>query len=187
VLFLDVQLGYDTGFDLIDTSRKLPCVVLTTVHRELGDKAFDANATDYIVKPVTEERLLRSLRRVALRLGKEPETLTRVPVHRSGSERTLIALEVITGVIAEGNYSRIYGDAKEYPDHRSLREWEALLNGFGFERLDRSTLLRPDQIQSMQLYGKGARITFQGSPILFEIGRTALLRLEEILSGQRAG
>lgn len=185
VVFLDIQLGYDSGFDLIDLTRKLPCVVLTTVHRELGDKAFDVDATDYIVKPITEERLLRSLRRVTAKLGKEPDTLTRVPVHRSGSERRLVALEAIAAVVAEGNYSRIFCEVKEYPDHRSLREWEALLNGHGFERLDRSTLLRPDQIQAMQLYGKGARITFEDSPVVLEIGRTALIRLEEILSEQR--
>jgi DNA-binding LytR/AlgR family response regulator len=187
VLFLDVQLGHESGFELIDVSRKLPCVILTTVHRELGDQAFDANATDYIIKPVTEERLLRALRRVAVRLGKETDSPTRVPVHRSGSERRLVALTSIVGVVAEGNCSRIYSDAEEYRDHRSLREWEALLNGYGFERLDRSTLLGPDQMKALQLYGKGARITFHRSPAVFEIGRTALVRLQEILAGTQPG
>ena len=182
VLFLDIQLGYDSGFDLVDATRKLPCVVLTTVYRELGDKAFDIDATDYIVKPITEERLLRSLRRVAVRLGKQTDSLARVPIHRSGSERRFVPLESIVGVVAEGNYSRIFCDNKDYPDHRSLREWEALLNGYGIERLDRSTLLRPDQINAVQLFGKGARITFHGSVLVFEIGRTALVRLDEILA-----
>lgn len=182
VVFLDIELGRENGFDLLDSPQPLPCVVFTTVHRHLGEQAFDADATDYLVKPVSEDRLLRALQRVELCRHQDQVSLARVPVHRSGSQRHLVALASIIAVIAEGNYTRVLCGSQAYPDHRSLREWQALLEHYGFERLDRSTLLRPSQVRTLQPYGKGARVSFYQSEFNPEIGRTAFLRLEFLLA-----
>lgn len=181
LVFLDIEVGREDGFDLLDAIGKNRRVIFTTVHSGHGGEAFDADAVDYIVKPVTEDRLLRAIRRAAISFGRLDGPLTRVLVHRSGSTRHNIALETISAVLAEGNYSRVLCGLRDYPDHRRLREWEKLLADFPLQRLDRSTLLRLDHIESLEPRGAGALVSLAHSPQPVELGRTAYERLREIL------
>lgn len=177
VVFLDIEIGRDNGFDLLGEIRGQAAVVFTTVHTGHGGRAFDADAVDYIVKPVAEDRLLRALQRTAKALNSDIRGLERVPVHRSGSERHLIALESVSAVLAESNYSSVLSGYRVYPDHRRLREWQKLLLDFPFERLDRSTLLRLDHVQSVRPHGAGALVSLRNGAEPLEIGRTARERL----------
>jgi two-component system LytT family response regulator len=181
LVFLDIEVGRENGFTLLDAMGKNRRVIFTTVHSGHGGDAFDADAVDYIVKPVTEDRLLRALTRAAASFGRPTGPLTRVPVHRSGSARHMVALETVSAVLAESNYSRIRCGSLEYPDHRRLREWQKLLADFPVQRLDRSTLLRIDHIESIQPHGVGCLVFPVHSPTPVELGRTATERLREIL------
>jgi DNA-binding LytR/AlgR family response regulator len=103
-----------------------------------------------------------------------------VPVHRSGSARRFLALETISAVTAEGNYSRVLCGSTEYPDHRRLREWEKLLADFEVERLDRSTLVRLDHIEEIVPQGVGANLILKHNGRV-QLGRTGNERLRELL------
>jgi two-component system LytT family response regulator len=181
LVFLDIEVGRENGFSLLEAVGRGRRVILTTVHTGYGGQAFDADAVDYLVKPVTEDRMLRALSRAAFSFGRSAAPLARVPVHRSGSARVFLALETLSAVTAEGNYTRVVCGAKEYSDHRRLREWEKLLANFPFQRLDRSTLLRIDHIQEIEPQGTGARVVLASNAAL-ELGRTANERLREFLS-----
>jgi two-component system LytT family response regulator len=181
LVFLDIEVGREDGFDLLAAVGKNRRVIFTTVHSDHGGEAFDADAVDYIVKPVTEDRLLRAIRRAAVSFGRSEGPLTRVLVHRSGSARHNLTLETISAVLAEGNYSRVLCGLRDYPDHRRLREWEKLLAEFPLHRLDRSTLLRLDHIETIEPLGAGALVSLAHSPKPVELGRTAYERLREIL------
>lgn len=176
LVFLDIELGPQSGFDLLEDLDPRPQVIFTTVHTHYGVQAFDVGAVDYLVKPVNEDRLLRALGRVMLGSAGEQ----RVTVYRSGGARHLLALETIAGVVGDGDHSRVFCGTREYPDSRRLRDWAELLSRFGFARLDRSTLLRMDQIVSWQPHGAGATVTLRQSSIPFELGRTAFRRLLEL-------
>lgn len=182
LLFLDVQLGRENGFDLLRGRVPLPPVVLTTVHRHLGSEAFDADVLDYLVKPVTETRLLRALQRAWNRLGGRVPLPPRVPVYRGGAPRHFVRLESIAVVVADGNYSRVFAGAHELEDHRSLREWDALLADRGFHRIDRSTLVRPSEVLALRPFGRGAHVVLRHSGLMPEIGARALKRLERQLT-----
>jgi two-component system LytT family response regulator len=181
LVFLDIEVGRENGFSLLEEIGKNRRVIFTTVHSGHGGDAFDADAVDYIVKPVTEDRLIRALNRAASSFGRPTGPLTRVPVHRSGSARHYVALETISAVFAEGNYSRVRCGSTDYLDHRRLREWQNLLSDFSVERLDRSTLLRIDHIQSVQPHGVGAMVFLIHSDVPVELGRAGAERLREIL------
>lgn len=181
LVFLDIEVGRENGFSLLDSLGRDRRVIFTTVHTGYGGQAFDADAVDYLVKPVTEDRMLRALSRAASSFGRSTAPLARVPVHRSGSARRFLALETISAVIAEGNYSRVLCGSMEYPDHRRLREWEKLLADFAVERLDRSTLLRLDHIEQVEPRGAGACLILNNNGKI-EIGRTANERLREVLA-----
>src|SRR5262245_16848037 len=57
LLFLDIQMPDETGFDLLDSLESVPLVVFTTAHDEHALRAFDVSALDYLVKPIEPARL----------------------------------------------------------------------------------------------------------------------------------
>lgn len=176
LVFLDVELGNENGFDLLGTLHKGSRVIFTTVHTGYGAAAFEVAAADYIVKPVSEERLLRALARL-----RSPDHLpvTRVQVYRGGSTRHELALEAIAAIKADRDYSIVIHGSREYRDHRRFREWAELLAGHPFSRLDRSTLLRLDLVDTWTPYGYGLKIHFRNSTVELELGRAAARRFVE--------
>lgn len=181
VVFLDIEVGRENGFELMDELRGRAAVVFTTVHSGHGGEAFDADAVDYIVKPVTEERLMRALQRAAKALDSDVRGLAKIPVHRSGSTRHYLTLESVYAVLAERNYSLVHSENRIFPDHRRIREWHGLLGEFGVERLDRSTLLRLDRIDSVTPHGVGALVRLKHSTATIELGRVAKERLSAFM------
>ena len=177
VVFLDIELGPDNGFDLLEHLPDATRVIFTTVHTGYGVEAFDADATDYLVKPIAEDRLLRALAKMRAP-GSAP--LTKVQVYRGGGERHQLALEAIAAIIADRDYSKVICGSLEYPDHRRFSEWSELLADQNFAQLDRSTLVRLDLVHSWQPFGAGVKLKFRNSPVELELGRAAAKRFEEI-------
>jgi two-component system, LytTR family, response regulator len=173
VVFLDIELGRSTGFQLLPHLPAAARIILTTIHTDYGPEAFEANAVDYIVKPVTEERLLRALAKLG---GPQPAAGTPVQIYRGGSERLFISLESVAAVLADGDHSLVYCGTRRYPDHRRFREWMKLVAGQPFTQLDRSTLVRRDLVHSWTPYGRGLLLKFRNSPQQLELGRAAAQR-----------
>jgi two-component system LytT family response regulator len=184
LVFLDIELGQENGFDLLDHLPAHTQVIFTTVHTGYGAAAFDVDAVDYVIKPVSEERLLRAMAK--LHHG-DNQPMTRMLIYRGGGERHTLALETIAAIIADRDYSIVICGNRRYHDHRRFREWIELLRDKNFTQLDRSTLVRMDLIQSWQPYGAGLRLKFRHVAETMEIGRAAAKRFEELAEGQISG
>src|SRR5947208_2330859 len=63
VLYLDIQLGTRSGFDVVDglTATAAPLIVFTTAYSEYAVKAFELQALDYLLKPFDRDRFLKSI------------------------------------------------------------------------------------------------------------------------------
>ena len=179
VIFLDIELGPDNGFDLLEQLPDATRVIFTTVHTGYGANAFDVNAIDYLVKPIAEDRLLRALAKLR---APDKTSLTKLQVYRGGGERHQLALEAVAAIIADRDYSKVICGSREYSDHRRFSEWTELLAGQGFSQLDRSTLVRIDLVLKWQPFGAGLKLIFRNSPVELELGRAAARRFEEIRS-----
>lgn len=177
VVFLDIELGPDNGFDLLEHLPDTTRVIFTTVHTGYGAKAFDANATDYLVKPISEDRLLRALAKLR---AHDTRSLTKVQVYRGGGERHQLALEAVAAIIADRDYSKVICGSREYTDHRRFSEWSELLADQNFAQLDRSTLVRLDLVHTWQPFGAGLKLKFRNSPVELEVGRAAAKRFAEL-------
>lgn len=179
IVFLDIELGPgQNGFDLLKEELAGLRVVFTTVHRDYAVEAFRVGAADYLVKPVTEAELLRAVGRIR---SKENRVAPQVTVHRSGSARQFIPLETIAAVMADGNNTRLLCGSREYPDRRPFGEWVELLGEFPFVELDRSTMLRMDQVVSWNSHGNGGLVSLRNAVKPIELGRTAYRRFRELL------
>lgn len=65
LVLLDVQMPSGSGFDVLDGLETVPAVVFVTAYDTYAVRAFQANALDYLVKPVEAPRLLEALQRRA--------------------------------------------------------------------------------------------------------------------------
>jgi two-component system, LytTR family, response regulator len=173
LVFLDIELGQANGFELLPELSDRTKVIFTTVHTGYGAAAFDVDALDYVIKPVSEERLLRAVAKLPQH---ESGPMTKVLVYRGGGERYSLCLETIAAIVADRDYSMVYCGNKAYQDHRRFREWAELLRSMDVVQLDRSTLVRLDLVHSWQPYGSGLQLKFRHSSIVFEIGRAAAKR-----------
>ena len=63
LIFLDIQMPGKTGFDLLAELEKAPKVIFTTAYDEFALKAFEVNALDYLLKPVSYDRFKKSVER----------------------------------------------------------------------------------------------------------------------------
>ena len=61
LIFLDVQMPEMTGFQFAGTLGNPPAIILTTAFREYAPEAFDLNVIDYLLKPISFERVLKAV------------------------------------------------------------------------------------------------------------------------------
>ena len=66
LLFLDVDLPDGNGFELLASLDYAPKVIFTTAFEEFALKAFEKNAVDYLLKPYTQQRLVRAIERLSI-------------------------------------------------------------------------------------------------------------------------
>src|SRR6516164_5441431 len=74
LVFLDVQMPEMNGFEVVREvgAQRMPPVVFVTAHDRFAIQAFEINAIDYLLKPVTEERFAQALARAKARIYSSP-------------------------------------------------------------------------------------------------------------------
>ncbi len=156
-----------------------PAVVFVTAHDNFAVEAFDLDAVDYVLKPVTTERLERAVVRAAARRGARAagggDWLTEFWVpHRS--ELLRIAAADVDRIDAERDYVRLHVGERSYLLLQTVSGLEARLDPDRFIRLHRSTILRRDRIAGLRHDGLGVWSAELSDGTTVRIGRTYLAR-----------
>jgi two-component system, LytTR family, response regulator len=165
VVFLDIRMPGMDGFEVIRrrTPERMGEVVFLTAYDEFAIRAFEAQALDYLVKPVTEARFAATMNRLArqLRLGDSaprpegilvttPRGITRLP------------LADIDWIQAAGNYARLWVGRRGHLVRESLRDLEQRVHRHGFLRAHRSALVRIACVRAVEsddaILTSGARV-----------------------------
>lgn len=162
VLYLDIQLGTRSGFEVIDRLRGLaaPLVVFTTAYSEHAVRAFEVQALDYLLKPFDRDRFMQSIARTRAALA-EPDRsdvderirrlLGAMPGRPAMAGRILVReadrayfLDVgeIQRVSAAGNYVEVHAGGKVHLVRESLTNFVAQLDAGEFLRVHRSHVVR---------------------------------------------
>jgi two-component system LytT family response regulator len=153
VVFLDIQMPELGGFDLIRrrTPERMPVVVIITAYDEFAIRAFDAEALDYLVKPLHEERFAVAMRRVLKRLhaarGSAPDPALVVSTPRGA---LVIELGEIDWIEAADYYARVWVGPRSYLIRESLDRLEQRVGGHGFVRAHRKAIVRVAGVRALR-------------------------------------
>lgn len=164
VVFLDIDMPGLSGMQLAEVLGSLdrqPAVIFVTAYSEHAVKAFEVQATDYLVKPVELTRLKQAVERLAPADAGGPVRIERVPVEKAG-KKLLLAVEDIFYVMAKDDYSYLFTDGERYLSTISLAQLEQKLEPRGFFRVHRRFLVNLSQVREVvPMYGGTLLLTLK--------------------------
>jgi two-component system LytT family response regulator len=151
LLFLDVQMPGMSGFDVIQrrTPERMPMVVFLTAFDEFALKAFEAQALDYLVKPVTEARFAATMKRVLKQLRGTDRAHSAAIAVTTSRGTMLIRVNEIDWVESADNYTRIWVGGRSYLLRQSLNALERRVRAHGFVRAHRQALVRLGAVREL--------------------------------------
>jgi two-component system, LytTR family, response regulator len=162
LVFLDLQMPGLGGFDVIrriEPGPHVPLIVIVTAYDQFAIQAFESGAIDYLLKPVTQDRLAQAVER-AVKLRGRPAVATerlaaiqaiaaRRIVARSGDEYLLLNAEEVFAFEAEGDLVWIVTARKRYLATQSLKAIQERLGATSFRRIHRKALVNMNHIRKM--------------------------------------
>jgi two-component system LytT family response regulator len=174
VVFLDVQMPGLDGFEVIRrrTPERMPAVVFLTAYDEFAIRAFDAQALDYLLKPVSEARFGTAMKRLVRQLratvGTSPDPTLVVTTPRGV---TVLLVEEIDWIEAEGNYTRLWTGPRSYLLRQSLRLLEDRVKVHGFVRAHRRALVRLAGVRALTVTASGGLIAVLACGVRIGVSR----------------
>mgnify|MGYP006274236963 CR=1 FL=1 len=180
VLLIDIQMPNVDGFAVAHAlqERSLrPALIFVTAYDKFAVAAFDVAATDYLLKPVGQERLVRAIGRARAQLDGPPRQASASPwitefwvPHRG--EITRVMASDIDFIEAERDYMRLYVGARSFMLHQTITELERKLDPDVFMRIHRSVIVRKDRVTALKRTEGGALEVHLGDGRQLRVGRT---------------
>jgi two-component system LytT family response regulator len=193
LLFLDIQMPKITGLELLELLENPPAVIFTTAFDEFAIKAFEANAIDYLLKPISEERFAKALSKWADKNTKPSDPdLTVLPdlktsethkriVVKSGNNIRIIPFEEIRYVEAYDDYIKIHILNDCFLKKQTMQKTEEMLLQHNFLRVHRSYIVQLDQITRIEALGKESFIAKLTDNTQIPLSKTGYLKIKSTL------
>jgi len=154
--FLDIRMPDMDGFDVLDAlgPQRPAQVVFVTAYSEHAVRAFEARALDYLLKPVSAERLKQALQRLQAPAAAAETYPERIPVPVGGRIH-LVETARIDHVDAHANYVELHLGTRSLVLRETMTRLESRLDPKRFLRVHRSRLVRLDGIVEAQPHASG--------------------------------
>jgi DNA-binding LytR/AlgR family response regulator len=155
LVFLDIQMPRVSGLEMLRSLKTSPPVILTTAYREYAAEAFEMEVLDYLVKPITQERFIKSIARFLHQQGKQ--TMATIPAKsdneaylffKVGREQVKILLNDIIYIEGLADYIKVHTTSKSYIASEKLGHMEAKLPPNLFIRIHKSFIIALPKITS---------------------------------------
>ena len=149
-VFLDVQMPGGDGFSVVEAvgADNMPVTVFVTAYDEHALRAFDANAVDYVLKPIDPARFTRTAERVRtlVRGGAASRRL----LVRDGAASLLIDHDDVDWIAADGDYVRIYVRGRGHLVRHTIAGMERRLDANHFARIHRSAIVNVTKVRMIR-------------------------------------
>ncbi|OZA55363.1 MAG: DNA-binding response regulator, partial [Sphingomonadales bacterium 39-62-4] len=190
LIFLDIGMPKMDGINAaraLGLMQKKPAIILITAYDNFAVEAFDLDVVDYVLKPVSSQRLGRAIARAYSTQDVEAlppsKTDTRYAhefwvSHRA--ELIRIAAMDIERIEAERDYMRLHIAGRSYLLHQTISTLEQRLDPAQFQRIHRSHIIRRDLITGLRHEGGGVWHAILGEDHAMRIGRKYLADVKRI-------
>jgi len=182
LLFLDIEMPFGNGFELLDKLMPLTCeVVFITAYNQYAIKAFKYTALDYLLKPLSIEELKAAIEKVQVRMLQKKGHNVRVENLLSnikvddkdvsislpvGNEMLFVPISSIALIEADGNYCNVYlADKKKILALKSLKDFQQMLPENIFLRVHHSSIVNINHIKKYTK-GRGGKIEMKDGSLV---------------------
>jgi len=190
VVFLDVQMPEMNGFDVVRQvgAAAMPEVIFVTAHDQFAIQAFEINALDYLLKPVSEERFAEALQRARSHrrrrgddserivsllqtLAAPPKFLVRIAVRSAGKTR-FVHLEDVLWIQAAENYVQLHTATSQHLVHASMQSMLERLDPDMFVRIHRSAIVNVRHVMQIETTEQGEYLLTLDNGFCIQSSRT---------------
>jgi two-component system LytT family response regulator len=192
LIFLDIQMPKINGFEMLELIENPPAVIFTTAFDEFAIKAFELNATDYLLKPFSKERFNKAVQKY---LNKSPvpspqaviETAAQSPgqqnriVVKDGNKIKIIPVNQIHYLEAADDYVKIVTAEGSFLKKRTMNFFEQSLGIYQFVRIHRSYLVNTQLITRIDAYEKDSHLVLLNTGAKLPVSKSGYTRLKEVL------
>lgn len=202
LVFLDLQMPGVNGFEVvkrIGSGAHLPVFIVVTAYDQFAINAFEAGAVDYLLKPVSPQRLIAAIEkatRVSTAAGGSAHHLAALQdaadavtskavkriVAKSGSEYMLLTTDEVFAFEADGDLVWIITARKRLLATETMRTIQEKLQGTSFKRIHRSALVNIDHVRKMSPLTSQRWLLTLSNNLEFIVSKRQAKSVREILS-----
>lgn len=195
LIFLDIQMPKITGFEMLELIDQKPAVIFITAYDSFAIKAFEANAVDYLLKPVAEDRFRSAILKWKSQVTpSSPEPMERVLnamsngagqqnriVVKTGSKVKIIPAHEILYLEADDDFVKIFTAEGSFLKNKTMSFYEQSLDAAQFVRVHRSYIVQINQITKIEPYQKETHLAILRDGKQIPVSKTGYAKLKIIL------
>jgi two-component system, LytTR family, response regulator len=194
LVFLDIQMPKINGFEMLELIHPMPPVIFITAFDDYALKAFEANAIDYLLKPVSEDRFQKAMQKFLEKssgmtsktaelldtMAQSPSQNNRIVV-KTGNKVKIIPVHDIQYLEADDDFVKIFTAEGSFLKNKTLSFYEQTLDPQQFVRVHRSYLIHIGQITKIEPYQKETHMAVLRNGQQIPISKTGYGKLKLIL------
>ncbi len=195
LVFLDVQMPKINGFEMLELVDNPPAVIFTTAFDEYAIKAFEAHATDYLLKPFSKERFNKAIEKYLAQVpgAAKPkqenllETAAASPaqheriVVKTGTKVKIIPVADVQYLQADDDYVSVFTQEGSYLKNKTMSFFEQTLDPRQFVRVHRSYMVSVPEITRIDPYEKDSHLAILKSGAKIPVSKTGYVKLKQVL------
>lgn len=186
LVFLDIQLRGESGFDLLDKIDAELDFVFVTAYDKYAIRAFEVNAQDYLLKPVSSDRIRLTIGKLTHNANKEAANQRRLNYDdviflMLNSRYSFLKIETIIAITSEADYSYIHtNDKARSITRKTMREWESRLPENHFCRIHRETIVNLEYVSKIDdSFSNSYKVFLKGIEKPFLMSRRYAAKIKE--------
>ncbi|MDE3214692.1 MAG: LytTR family transcriptional regulator DNA-binding domain-containing protein [Bacteroidota bacterium] len=192
LVFLDIQMPKINGFEMLELIENPPAVIFTTAFDEYALKAFELNATDYLLKPFSRDRFDRAVQKFlqqpaslsphqVVETAAQSEGQQNRVVVKEGNKIKVIPVSQIHFLEAADDYVKIVTADGHFLKKRTMAFFEESLRSHQFVRIHRSYLVNTQMITRIEPYEKESHLVLLSSGQSLPVSKPGYAKLKEVL------
>lgn len=195
LIILDIQMPKINGFEMLELIDNPPAVIFATAFDEFAIKAFEAHAVDYLLKPFTQERFEKAIKKWREQKNQSSDKHTKelldevsltAPqsqriVIKDGSKIKIIPIQDVHYLEAADDFVKVFTKEGYFLKNKTMSHFEQVLDSSQFVRSHRSYIVNLQQITRIDPYEKDSHVAVLRSGAKVPVSRTGYPKLKGIL------